>query len=141
MGNALRPRTIHMLDDRQVHPIYWQMWTTLRQVRLRNRIIAYSVGGMLCGLCIVGLLLHSAALAMTGATGCISLFWLLQRGLLDGDLVAVCLRIMYDQPLSRVELAILDSQSHLRASVSEIDRSMQQALRLYRSLNHNRLYR
>lgn len=117
------------------------MWTTLRQVRLRNRIIAYTVGAILCVLCIVGLLLHSAALAMTGATGSVSLLWLLQRGVLDGDLVAVCLRIMYDQPLSRVELAILDSQSHLRASVSEIDRSMQQALRLYRSLNHNRLYR
>lgn len=130
-----------MHDDRRVHPIYWQMWTTLRQVRLRNRIIAYSVGVILCALCLAGLVLHSAALAMGGAIGCVSLFWMLQRGLLDGDLVAVCLRIMYDQPLSRVELAILDSQSHLHASVSEIDRSMQRALRLYRSLNHNRLYR
>ncbi len=78
---------------------------------------------------------------MAAASGGISLFWLLQRGLLDGDLVAICLRIMYEQRLSRIELAILDTESNRHAPSSQIDRSMQQALRLYRSVNHNRLYR
>ncbi len=78
---------------------------------------------------------------MAAASGGISLFWLLQRGLLDGDLVAICLSIMYEQRLSRIEIAILDTESNRHASSSRIDRSMQQALRLYRSVNHNRLYR
>lgn len=130
-----------MTNDRQEHPLYSQMWTTLRQVRFRNRIIAISVGGVLAALCAVGLLLHSGTLAVTGVIGAISIFWLVQCGLLDGDLVATCLRLMYDRSLTPVELAILDTHSHSRAQVSHIDRSIQRALRLYRSLNHNRLYR
>ncbi len=85
--------------------------------------------------------MHSGTLAVTGAIGAISIFWLVQCGLLDGDLVATCLSIMYDRSLSLVELAILDTHSHRRAPTSQIDRSIQRALRLYRSLNHNRLYR
>ena len=130
-----------MHNERQVHPLYWQIWTTLRQARLRNRIIAAVGGGVLAVLSIAGLVIQSGPLAMTAATGSISLFWLLERGLFDGDLVALCLRLMYEQPLSRIELAVLDTQSDMYAAGSQIDRSVQQALRLYRSLNHNRLYR
>lgn len=130
-----------MTNDRQEHPLYAHVWMTLRQIRFRNRIIAISVGGVLAALCVVGLVVHSGTLAVTGATGAISIFWLVQCGLLDGDLVATCLRIMYDRSLTPVEIAILDTQSHSRAQTSHIDRSIQRALRLYRSLNHNRLYR
>jgi hypothetical protein len=130
-----------MTDDRQGHPLYFHVWTTLRQVRFRNRIIATSVGGVLVALCGVGLLFHSGTLAATGAIGAITIFWLVQCGLLDGDLVATCLHLMYNRSLTPVELAILDMHSHSRAQVSQIDRSIQRALRLYRSLNHNRLYR
>jgi hypothetical protein len=130
-----------MIDDRREHPLYSQVWTTLRRVRLRNRIIAISVGSVLAALCIVGLVLQSGTLAVTGVSGAVTVFWLVQCGLLDGDLVATCLRLMYNRSLTPVELAILDTQSHSRAQVSHIDRSIQRALRLYRSLNHNRLYR
>ena len=130
-----------MHDDRQVYQLYWQIWTTLRQTRMRNRMFAAAGGFVLAALSFFGLYIQSGPLAMTAATGSISLFWLLERGLFDGDLVARCLRLMYDRPLSRIELAIIDTQSSMHAAGSQIDRSVQQALRLYRSLNHNRLYR
>lgn len=129
------------MPDHQLHPLYRQVWTTLRRARQRNRLFAVIGGVLLFVLCGVGLTVQSGPLAMGAAAGGISLFWLLLRGLLDGDLVAICLRIMYEQRLSRIELAILDTESNRNESSSQIDRSMQQALRLYRSLNHNRLYR
>ena len=127
--------------NHQLHPLYQHVWTTLRQTRRRNRTFAVIGGVVLFVLCGVGLLIQSGPLAMAAATGGISLAWMLERGFLDGDLVAICLRIMYEQRLTRIELAILDAESNRNAATSQVDRSMQRALRLYRSLNHRRLYR
>lgn len=113
------------------------MW----RVQVRHRNLGYAGVALLAALCSVGMVLQLPVLMLAGGLGSVALFCMLQAGLLDGDLVAVCLHMLYGRPLSRVELAILDTMSNRCSASSPIDRSMQQALRLYRSLNHNRIYR
>jgi hypothetical protein len=121
--------------------VYWSVWNTVRHVRRRRRIGAAIVALLLLGLTITGLLVNSSTLAMLGTTATLIVCWLLHIGILDGDLVAVCLQLFYSRPLSRIDLAIIDSQSHMRANMSDIDRSIQRAVALYRSINRGRLAR
>lgn len=128
-----------MVTPRSEYPVYWSVWHTLQRARRRRRIAAAGLIALFAALMVYGLLIHVGALAMLGAAGAIVAMYLLQHGFLDGDLVALCLSLLYERRLSRIDLAVIDSQSHARAVASDIDRAIQRAVALYRSLNRGRL--
>jgi chromate transport protein ChrA len=130
-----------MLTPRSDYPVYWSIWRSLQRVRRRRRMVSAIVAALFAILLIYGLSIQVSALAMLGAIGAIGTTYLLQHGLLDGDLVAVCLGLLYDRRLSRIDLAVIDSQSHTRAASSDIDRAILRAVALYRSLNRGRIAR
>jgi len=130
-----------MLTPRSDYPVYWSIWQTLQRARRRRRAAATGLVVLFAALLVYGLMVQVGPLAVVGAIGVVGVTFLLQHGFLDGDLVALCLRLLYERRLSRIELAVIDSQSHARAAASDIDRAIQRAVALYRSLNRGRLAR
>jgi hypothetical protein len=130
-----------MTQPRSEYPVYWSIWQSISRARRRRRLMAAVAILLFVALAAYGIALHAAGVAMFGAATAIVMAFLLQHGLLDGDLVALCLGLFYSRPVSRVELAIIDSQSHARAASSDIDRTIQRAVALYRSLNRGRMAR
>ncbi|WP_029215200.1 hypothetical protein [Kallotenue papyrolyticum] len=130
-----------MRDSRADYRAYWLIWQAIERTRQRRRRLAALLTLGLAVLALLAALWPAPMLALPSVLAAVLLAVLWQRGLLDGDLVALSLAWLYHQPISRVELAIIDACAHRWAYDSPTDRAILRAVSVYRSLNRSRLAR